>query len=245
MQDRAYVIAIVIVLAICCLGGVVAVTGYVNSNQISSTPSTGSLAITPLVISVNTDTPAPIVTKSPGSGLSAATPAVAPSPLGAFQTIAASSSLSGASTPAPTTAAGSSKASSVSSSVSSTVAQVSCAGFGFCPKSGQPDSSLGPGGNECPRNYIWGRVVDLNGRGLANMRIRYQGPSGEYDAVITKAPPDPAGVYNIVTGQTGTTWTIWLIDADGRDQSPHINVLTQAYSGVGECPTRRDFIQQK
>jgi hypothetical protein len=242
MQDRAYVIAIVIVLAICCLGGVVAVTGYVNSNPISSTPSTGSLAVTPLVISFNTDTPVPVVTKSSGTGSSGLTSVPAPTPLGAFQTIAASTTTQPPASPTAPVVAKSSSQSIAASPISTTV---SCAGFGFCPKIAPADSSLGPGGNECPRNYIWGRVVDLNGRGMANMRVRYQGPSGEYDAVITKAPPDPAGVYNIVTGQTGTTWTIWLIDADGRDLSPHINVVTQAFSGAGDCPTRRDFVQQK
>ena len=245
MQDRAYVIAIVVVLAICCLGGAVAVTGYMNSNAISNVPTTSNVVLTPLIIAVNTDTPAPVVPKSSSAISVVATPVAGPSPIGAFQTIVAASTLSPTiSTPVPASVSSSvsSKASGVSASAVPT--QVSCVGFGFCPKTGVADASLAPGGNACPRNYIWGRVADATGKGIPGMRVRYQGPSGEYEVAVTKGSPDPAGAYNI-SAPPGSTWTIWLLDANGNDASPHIDVLVQAATSSGECATRRDFVQQK
>jgi hypothetical protein len=244
MQDRAYVIAIVVVLAICCLGGAVAVTGYMNSNAVSNAPTSSNVVLTPLIIAVNTDTPAPVVAKS-SVALVVATPIAGPSPIGAFQTIVAASTLSPTiSTPAPVSVSSSASVKASSASASAIPTQVSCVGFVFCPKTGVADASLAPGGNACPRNYIWGRVADVTGKGIPGMRVRYQGPSGEYEVAVTKGSPDPAGAYNI-SAPPGSTWTIWLLDANGNDASPHIDVLVQAATSSGECATRRDFVQQK
>ncbi len=231
MQDRYLVIAIIVVLAICCLGGYVAVSGYLNSNPPSLSILTPGLA-TPVIVAVSTDTPAP--SKPATTAPNVPTAAPVPSPLGAFETIAAASSTQ----PPPT---GSKPASPPT--VAPASAASSCSGFGFCPKGGPPDYSLGPTGKDCPSNYIWGRVVDKNGNGMPGMRIRFKLVStGETDTVVSKGPPDPAGVYNI-PGQPGSSWVIWLTDA-GNQISPQVPVTLQSYGGAGNCPTRIDFVQQ-
>jgi hypothetical protein len=75
--------------------------------------------------------------------------------------------------------------------------------------------------------------------------VRYQNPLGEIGTVTTKGAPDPDGVYNIPAVATGSKWTIWLLDTAGREVSPHVTFVTQAYTGIGNCPTRLDFVQQR
>ena len=232
MQDRYYIIAIVVILAICCLGGYVALSGYLNSNPPSVSFRTPGVLATPLVVLVSTDTPGPAKSATPVVGAPTALPV--PSPLGAFQTIAAST------TQLPPTP----KPVSVSPTVQPTLAALSCIGFAFCAKGGPPDGSLGPGGADCPRNYIWGRVVDRTGNGMPNVRIRYKLVSeGDVTDAFTKAPPDPAGIYNIPTGQPGSVWLVWIVDA-GNQVSPQVPLTTRAYPGSGDCPTRIDFVQK-
>ena len=48
MQDRYLVIAIIMILAICCLGGYVAVSGYLNSSPSTLGGLTTGVASTPI-----------------------------------------------------------------------------------------------------------------------------------------------------------------------------------------------------
>jgi len=241
VQDKSYAIAIVVVLGICCLGMYVAISGYLNSNPPAPVVVTPGVPATEVVITVPTDTPAPTtpVAALPG----APTPAPIPSPLGAFQTITAATTVVVATQ--PPTAPKPAPTASPTPALPSGAPQ--CGSFPFCVKGGPPDYDLGPGGDPCPRNYIWGRVVDVNGKALPNVRIRYRldesGESG--DSAFSKGPPDVhPGVYYIVTGQPGGKWVVWLVDSSGNQASPQISITTQAYSGAGNCPTRMDFVQK-
>jgi hypothetical protein len=236
MQDKTYVIAIIVVLGICFLGMYVAVSGYLNSNPGAFPDIVASIQGTPVVISISTYTPAPTqpIVVLPN------TPTIAPvpSPLGALQTITAAATIV---VPTPAPAATRPAASSTSTGAPGLP---SCAGFAFCPRGGQPDYVLGIGGNPCKSDYIWGRVTDASGHGLREWKIRYQNPFGELNTVTTKAPPDPEGVYNVPSVATGSTWYIWLLDAVGKEVSPRVKFIPQPYTGVGNCPTRLDFVQQ-
>jgi hypothetical protein len=237
MQDRYYIIAIVVILGICCLGGYVAVSGYLNSNAPSLAFLTPGAPVTPVVVVVSTDTPGATLTLAPAGGPTA--PPL-PSPLGAFQTIAAETTQG----PATPTAAKTAATPAPAVATPSAAPASSCSSFPYCPKAGPPDFALGPGGKECPPNLIWGRVVDKNGNGMPNVRIRFKlVATGESDLVTTKGPPDPAGAYNSPTGQAGSTWLVWV--TDGSNQlSPQVTVTTAGFTGSGNCPTRMDFVQQ-
>lgn len=239
MQDKAYAVAIVVVLGICCLGMYVAVSGYLNSNPSAlSSLATPVFQSTQVVVNLPTDTPLPTVTLATQSIVATAAPL--PSPLGAFQTITAATT-SVAPTAPPVIVRPTAPPTSPATSSS-----VSCAGFQFCPKGGSGDSAIAPTGVECPRNFIWGRVTDASGAGIPNARIRFKlSTTGEADTVTSKGPPDPAGIYNIPTGQPGSSWVLWMLDAGGNIVSPQITLVTQPYSGAGICPTRLDFVQQK
>ena len=235
MQDRYYIIAIVVILAICCLGGYVAVSGYLNSNPSSLGFLTPSTSVTSVVVVVNTDTPGPVKSATPAMGAPTAAPV--PSPLGAFQTIAAET------TQGPPTPTGARPAALSTATSAAAPATASCAGFAFCPKGGPPDYVLGVGGDPCRANYIWGRVTDKNGNGLPSITIRYKLIStGDVTDAQTKSPPDPAGVYNF-PAPPGSVWQVWVM-ASGNQASPQVKVTAQAYGGAGNCPTRVDFVQQ-
>ncbi|MEW5719405.1 MAG: hypothetical protein AB1817_12300 [Chloroflexota bacterium] len=236
MQDKTYVIAIIVVLAICCLGMYVAVSGYLNSNPGAFPDIVGSFQGTPVVVSISTYTPA--ATQAVVALPNTPTIAAVPSPLGALQTITAAATIV-IPTPVPTRAVVASPAATGAPGFPS------CAGFAFCPRVGPPSYELGIGGNPCKNDYIWGRVTDANGRGLREWKIRYQNPFGEVNTVTTKGAPDPEGVYNIPSVAIGSKWTIWLLDAAGREVSPRVIFVVQAYTGVGDCPTRIDFVQQR
>ncbi len=236
MQDRYYIIAIIVILAICCLGGYVALSGYLNSNPPALAFLTPGAPVTPLVIIVNTDTPGPAKSATPVVGAPTAAPV--PSPLGAFQTITAGT------TQVPATPTGARPAAPPTVTPAAAPGTSSCVGFAFCPKGGLPDYVLGVGGDPCRQNYIWGRVVDKNGNGLPNITIRYKLiSSGDVTDALTKSPPDPAGVYNIPTGQPGSAWLVWVADASNQI-SPQASITTRAYPGSGDCPTRLDFVQK-
>ncbi len=237
MQDKALVIAIVVVLGICCLGIYVAVSGFLNSNPTALPNLPGVTQLTPVVITISTPTNVPTNVPVIIPTAIAATPTV--SPLGVFPTfpiVTATVPVAVPPTSAPRPAA--------ATATPVGLALPACGNSPFCPRAGSPDSGLGPGGNECPRNYIWGRVADASGKGLRDRRIRFINPTNETDAVTTKAPPDPEGAYNIPTGQLGSTWIVWLLDPSGGEASPRVTITTQAYSGVGNCPTRIDFVQR-
>jgi hypothetical protein len=250
MQDRSYAIALVVILAICLLGMYVAVSGYMNSRSPTPALSASSPVVqgTPIAVVVSTSTPLPT---KPGPTLPPPpTSAAVPSPLGVFQTITAAVNIpvpDQKGTPSPT----------VKAAVPPTVAQVpqqtlvsapgqGCGNFTFCPSGGLPDSGLAPTGDQCPRNYVWGRVVDASGKGLPDIRVRFTGPVGTSDTVMTKGPPDPPGIYNIPAPSAGGNWTLWVIDAGGARISPQFTIAAQLpYAGSGNCPTRVDFKAQK
>lgn len=235
MQNRLYAVAILVILGICCLGAYVAVSGFFNKPATLNVDSsiTPPAPSTPVVIVIPTDTPA---APKPGPG-GVVTPTIVliPSPLGAFQTAVAR--LPPTATPKP--------AAPPTAIPAPTTSGPSCGDFAFCPRGGPPDSSLGPGGVACPRNYIWGRVVDLNEKGIPDWKIRYKTPSGETDSTTTKAPPDPPGKYDIPSVQPPSTWTLWLLDPNGSQVSPQFTITAQIYTGAGDCPTRVDFVQRR
>ncbi|MBI3914298.1 MAG: hypothetical protein HY327_08970 [Chloroflexi bacterium] len=236
MQDRTTAVFILITLAVCCLGLYVAVSGFLI-NTPPSTTSLGPLSpvaqSTVIVLASATDTP---------RSISARPTAVAiPSPLGAFQTITAAvtaarptATITPRVTVAPPT------------SLPAIVGAASCANFAFCPQGGAPDSRLAPTGAACPRNYIWGTVLDANGRGITDARLRFKGPLGDLETVASKGPPDPPGIYNILAPPPGGIWIIWMIDAANNRLSPDITVhAPQGFAGGGSCPTRVDFVQRR
>lgn len=252
MQDRSYIVAMVVVLAICCLGIYVAVSGYLNSNPSPVLSSGTPLPIqATLVVEVTTGTgtPEPTLVISTLAPLPTGATLAAP-PLGVIQTVAAatgSAPTGPAASPTPLTAkspAALPPPPALPAAPLATPVPQGCT-TPFCPQGGPPDASLGPGGIDCPRNYIFGRVVDLSGQGLPDRTIRFTGPSGEVGSIPTKNSPDPRGSYNLPTGQPGNTYTLWLVDAGGSRVSPQVPVTTQAYSGGGLCPTRLDFVQQR
>ncbi|HEX7593542.1 MAG TPA: hypothetical protein VF429_05160, partial [Anaerolineae bacterium] len=103
MQDRYYIIAIIVILAICCLGGYVALSGYLNNNPPALAFLTPGAPVIPLVVIVNTDTPGPAKSATPVVGAPTAAPV--PSPLGAFQTITAATTQVPATSTSPRPAA--------------------------------------------------------------------------------------------------------------------------------------------
>lgn len=248
MQDRSYAIAIAGILAICCLGAYVAVTGFWNIWN-TRPPSIGSNlanAITPVSIVLATATPAPT---QPGATLAPPPPteqALAPlgmmTPLGVMQTITASATMASP-LPVPTFTSR-----PTSPPVPPSPPTQSCVNFQFCGSGGppSPDPQLAPMGILCPAAYIWGRVVDRNGAGMPGVRIQFKGPAGEIAQVETKGPPDPPGVYNIPAGTTSGTYTLWVLDPGGGKASPQYNVMApQGYAGTASCPTRLDFRAQR
>ncbi len=198
MQDKSYVVAIVIVLGICCLGMYVAVTGFLNNNPIVfATPTALLVQATPFLITLPTSTIAPAqpVTVKP----IAPTTAPLPSPQGAFQTITTAATIA-----LPTVAPRTSAATVLPTQASA----LSCTGFQFCWKAGPADIALGPGGQECPRNYIWGLVLDANGKGMPGIKVRHRAPNGDVGETTTKDRPDVPGKYDVLS--PSGTFTIWL-----------------------------------
>ncbi len=246
MQDRSYAIAIAVVLAICCLGVYVAVSGAMNLRPpVSIAGLDTPVPATPIVVVIPSDTPAP---SKPGLTLmpTITSPPV-PSPLGAFQTITAAATISQSAftaTPKPPTAP--ILPALPPTAPPATVVAQSCSNYLFCSQGGPPDPSLAPTGDQCPRNYIWGRVVDASGKGMVGVRIRFKGPLGNLDSSETKGPPDPPGIYNIIAPPPGGNWVLWILDSGGGQASPQYTVIApQAFTGSGNCPTRVDFKAQR
>ena len=241
MQDRSSAIILVVILAICCLGLYVAVSGYRNSVNLIAAPASPAAPASVVVVVLNTDTPVPATPVATGPP---PTSVPVPSPLGAFQTITTAVAISTPrTTPGPATRPASPP--TALPLLSPTTAAQSCSGFTYCPTAGPPDPQLAPTGDPCPRNYVWGRVVDAAGRGLPEVQIRFRGPLGNLDKVTTKGPPDPPGIYNILAPPPGGSWTLWVLDAGGGQASPQYAIVApQEFSG-GNCPTRVDFKAQR
>ncbi len=233
-QDLSAAVIILTILGVCCLGLYVALSGYAihaPPSNLTRTPGSVAPAATVVIVLANTETPRATLAIAP-------TAPPLPSPLGAFQTITAAIT---SARPTVTHTPRVTIPPAAPPSQPQTAGTTSCAGFAFCPQGGPPDTRLAPTGAACPRNYIWGQVVDTSGRGLASTQISYKGPSGEAGRMETKGPPDVPGTFNIPTGQPGNTYTLWVTDAGGNRHSPEIAVKTEAYAGSGNCPTRIDF----
>jgi hypothetical protein len=85
----------------------------------------------------------------------------------------------------------------------------------------------------------------MSGQGLANLKFRFKGPSGDIDTRVTKGAPDIVGKYDISTGATGGSWVVWILADDGSLASPQVSITTQAFVGGPICPNRIDFRQQR
>ncbi len=250
MRDRSYAIALVVILAICCLGFYVAVSGYLNSRPPSASSTVIARPPVATLVGSSVATKAlPTQTEVAASAtLTATATATVPppdSPLGFFQTITPSASVTD--TPATTASPTKSLPTLPPTAPPPTLSPAqSCAAFPFCPVGGPPDAQLAPTGDPCPRNYIWGRIVDLARNGLPDMRVRWKGPLGSTDIVISKSRPDPPGIYNVLSPPPGGSWVLWLVDASGKALSPQITLVApKPYSGSGNCPNRVDFVQQR
>lgn len=245
MHDRSYAIALVVVLALCCLGGYVAVSGFMNSRPPTTASSPLAMGISSTAVVIAVSTAAPVSSNVTATVSVVPTSLPLETPLGVFQTITASITTSAARATAVPTAKSVPLPPSSAAAPPQAPAQ-SCASFQFCPTGGPPDPQLAPTGDPCPRNYIWGRVLGLNRQGLADMRIRWKGPAGNTGTEVSKGPPDPPGIFNILSPPPGGTWVLWLADAGGTALSPQISVVApQPFGGSGICPTRIDFVQQR
>ncbi|MGB8648823.1 MAG: hypothetical protein WCF84_26540 [Anaerolineae bacterium] len=255
LQDRAFAVGIFIILGICCIGAYVAVSGFMNTNSgglnlglnvstpspTSGTPSDVSAgtaeAATPTLLPTGTSGPP---TNTPKGFKPSATPSATvtpssrgtPSPafLADIPTITPASGTSG--TPG---------ASSTQPAATAPVPVGNC-GYTYCPSPKGPPDDRAPTGNSCPTNYLWGFVIGSNGKGVPGVQVRYTNPDGESDHTFTKAPPDPAGRWDVAA--PGGMWAIQILDSGGKPASPVIQIQAHVSDPSGKtCPTRLDFIQ--
>ncbi len=236
MQDRSYAIALAVILAVCCLGAYVALSGFMNTRPPGAAADLFK-AITPVSVILPTETTIP--TKSDATLAPSPTSSPNPTPLGVIPTITALTTT--ATLAVPTFAVRPTSPLAPPSSVTQT-----CANYVFCPSGGPPDGALAPTGAQCPQNYIWGRIVDKNGKGISGVRVRFKNPMGNTDSVESKGPPDPPGIYNILSPPPGGSWLLWVLDAGGGQASPQYAIVApQSFTGSGTCPTRVDFRAQR
>ncbi len=242
LQDRAFAVGVFVILGVCCIGAYVAVSGFFNANpsglslgQNVSTPSPAATLLIPTgTVEIPTLTQVPTATivaapptKTPKGFKPSPTPVDRGTPSPAF--------LADIPTVTPSV---------VSTQVVATAPPpVSGCGFAYCPRPKGPPTTDAPTGNVCPLNYLWGFVLDSGGRGVANVRVHYTNPNGDAGETLTKAPPDPAGRWDVVAG--GGTWTIQLLDQNHNPISPPVPVEAHIpYTTGNSCPTRLDFVKQ-
>ncbi|RIK28801.1 MAG: hypothetical protein DCC52_08005 [Chloroflexi bacterium] len=230
MQDRAYAVAIFIILGICCIGAYVAVSGFLNANPDGFSLALNDASATPTIgvtVEIPTETPAPPTntplppTETPIGYQPTAIPEATRGPtLDFIPTIA---------TPEFT------------ATPEASATPPGC-GSEFCPRPGPADSRA-PGGNPCPSHLIWGFVLDRNGQGIPGVKIHFNDASGNAGDKDTKGPPDHPGIYDIPVG--GGVWTVQVVGKREALRSPPFQVAVgQPWGGAGNCPTRVDFIQQ-
>ncbi len=249
LQDRAYAIGIFVVLGICCIGAYVAVSGFMNANPQGLTLGLGNQ--TPVSTVQSATIAAPTETETSATVTAAPLSTSAPptnTPKGFSPTLTPLSR--GTPSPAflsdiPTvTLAAPGTAPAAGATRSPTAAAAGNCGSPFCPIMGKPDETLGPTGQKCPRDYLWGIVQDRNGKGLAGYKIHFRDPSGNEEDRTTKGPPDPPGKYDQPTGGGGK-WFLQLRDPNGKPLSPMFPIESrQSYNGGAICPTRVDFVEQ-
>jgi hypothetical protein len=230
MQDRAYAVAIFIILGFCCIGAYVAISGFLNANPgglqvaLNSSTETPTVGVT-IVIPTETAAPPtftpPPPTRTPKGFKPTDTPAVTRPPTLDFIPTVATAEFTA--TPAET-------------------ATPSSCGASYCPRQGPPDAR-GPKGDTCSTQYIWGFVVDPSGQGLSGVRVHFREAGGSEGDARTKGDPDPRGRFDF-PAPTGT-WTVTIWAKDQTPISAPFQIQAgQAWGGSGNCPTRVDFIQQ-
>lgn len=233
MQNRLSAIAIlVVILAICCLGFYVAITGFFNSNPpefLANLRSTLPI-FTPVPVVLPTDTPAPSETATLNS-VSATVRSITSTRLPVASTVTVSTVVP-TSRPAPSTP--------LPTAAPPTV----CGGFQFCNLGGPPDQTIMAPPSGCPSDRIWGRVYDLTGKGIPERKVRFKDPQGELGSTTTKNTPDIVGKYDIPSNVPSSQWIVWLLGDDGNPISPQVTIMTQNYTGSGNCPNRIDFKQR-
>lgn len=234
VQDRAYAVAIFLVLGICCIGAYVAVSGFSNSNPQGLSLGLNNATQTPTEVSV---VEIPTGTEAPPTGTEAPTIPPTRTPKGFLPSPTPTLKR------APTLDLPTAPPVEISSATPEATVQVGC-GFPFCGRIGRPDPKMAPTGRDCPTDYLWGVVYDKNGNGLPNWQIRYQQIGGVSDQVITKGPPDTRiGGYDIPVGSG--TWVLQLYDTSRNVKSAPFQVTSrQPYTGGSTCPSRVDFVEQ-
>ncbi len=230
MQDRAYAVAIFIILGICCIGAYVAISGFLNANPQGLTMALYSATVTPtlgVTIEIPTETAAPPTdtppppTRTPKGFKPTDTPAFTRAPTLDFIPTIATPEFTA--TPEPTNTP-------------------SSCGAAYCPRLGPPDSR-GPKGNTCSTEYIWGFVLDKNGEGVPNIRVHFREAGGAEGDARSKGDPDPRGRFDFPAANG--TWTVQIWTKDGDPVSAPIQIQAgQPWGGSGNCPTRVDFIGQ-
>ncbi len=241
LQDRVYAAIILVIMGFCCIGAYVAVSGFMNANPNGLSFGLGASTPEPSVQSATVVVATEAATASASAAASSRAVARATStPKGTKATLTPVSR----GTPSPSFLSDipSVTPPPTGNAPSPTPLLTGC-GAPFCPKTGPADPSVGPSGQACPSNFLWGIVYDKNGQGLAGMTIRYRDPQGEGKDISTKGPPDPPGKYDIPT-TGGGGWTIQLVDGGGNALSPVFRVQArQVYNGGKMCPMRIDFVQ--
>ncbi len=233
LQDRAYAVGIFVILGICCIGGYVAFSGFLNVSQgglnLGLNGATATIAEQPTAETTNeslaqvTVPPLPTITVSPGGTLA--------SPNGTPRTTPTAATLTEIPTITPATTV-----------PSPTSASQGCPGFPFCARLKGPPSADAPTGNPCPANYLWGFVLDSSGNGIPAARVRFRNPSGDTGIIIAKSIPDPPGRYDIPAA--GGIWVLQLVDGNGNPLSAAVSMQAHVNFTGGGCPTRVDFVQQ-
>jgi hypothetical protein len=246
LQDRAYAVGIFVVLGICCIGAYVAVSGFMNVNPRGlNLGLSGPTPTAATVVATQVDTATVVVATVPpvATDTSAAptnTPkGFKPSPTLLSRGTPSPAFLADIPTITPVTDTGT----ATTAAPSATAVTAGC-GSPFCPVGGRPDPNIAPTGQACPLNYLWGLVLDQNGKGIPGWIIHFRDPAGNEGDTTTKAPPDPAGRYDIPTS-SGGTWFIQLRDSGGNPQSALIRVDARKNNqNSAVCSTRTDFVSQ-
>ncbi len=249
LQDRAFAVGIFVIMGICCIGAYVAVSGFMNASPSGlglglglgdTTPSPvvqPSLAVAAGTIEVATPTPFPSVTAAPPTN----TPkGFKPSPTPVSRGTPSPSFLSDIPTAVPVTPG---TPSTSATQPATAVAPVSSTcGYKYCPKiNGAPDDRA-PTGKPCPPSYLWGFVLNSDGKGAPGVQVRFTTPEGESDRTFTKAPPDPAGRWDVTAGSG--MYTIQILDQNNKQLSPAVQIRAGVTDPSGAtCPTRLDFVQ--
>lgn len=236
IQDRAYAVAIFLVLGICCIGAYVAVSGFFNANPNGLSLSLSSATETPtpgITIEIPTETAAPPTetprptappTKTPKGFVASPTPALVitrQATLDFLPTIPTGEPITATPAPSPT---------------------ITGCGAEFCPRLGPPDSQ-GPKGTPCSQEYLWGFVIGADGAGAPNVKLHFKEVGGAEGDTRSKGPPDPAGRFDFPAASG--TWSVQVVDKGGDPLSPPVQVQAgQLWSGTGNCPSRIDFAKQ-